>query len=141
MVATDERKLDPYSARLPRFSWDGQRWGASARLRSHAGLLRIERWNARLDGPCSQAALQRKIEALGYETSTRRYTPGSTFAAQIFPEDRIETVVSGLLKVTLDGEAAVLGVGDTLHVPRGTMRRIEVVGSTAVVAIEGRAVL
>jgi mannose-6-phosphate isomerase-like protein (cupin superfamily) len=137
LLTAEERRLDPYSARLPRFAWDGQRWGASARLRSRPGLLRIDRWNARLEGAYSEPALRRKLEGLGYDTAIRTYLPGSTLAAETFQDDRVESVVSGLLKVTLDGETGVLSTGDVIQIPRGTMRRLEVVGSSPVMVIEG----
>ena len=35
----------------------------------------------------------------------------------------------GIVKVTLDGESAILTAGDIVYVPRGAARRVEVVGS------------
>jgi quercetin dioxygenase-like cupin family protein len=44
--------------------------------------------------------------------------------------ERIEAVVSGLVKVTIDGESAILTAGDVVFVPRGAARRVEVVGTS-----------
>jgi len=132
-----ERPLDPYSARLPRFSWDGQRWSTQRRWRSSmVFLMRIDRWDSRLDGPLTEDTLRRKYEAQGYRVAQRAYPPGTIVAAQIYDRDKVDIVLSGLLKITLDGESAILAAGDSVYVPRGAMRRVEVVGSTPVVSLE-----
>ena len=38
--------------------------------------------------------------------------------------------MAGILKITLDGESAILTAGDMVYVPRGAVRRVEVVGSS-----------
>jgi quercetin dioxygenase-like cupin family protein len=101
-----------------------------------AVLMRIERWDPRRDGPLSQAALRRKLEARGYVVSTCTWPPGAIVAAQAQDRDRVDAVVSGLLKVTLDGESAILTAGDMVVVPRGSIRRVEVVGPSAVSCLD-----
>jgi len=46
-------------------------------------------------------------------------------------------VVSGLLKVTIDRESAILTAGDLVFVPRGVVRRLEVVGPSPARCLEG----
>jgi mannose-6-phosphate isomerase-like protein (cupin superfamily) len=100
-------------------------------------LMRIERWDARRDGPLSQTALQHKLDARGYEVSARSYPGGTVAAAQADLGERIQAVVTGLLKVTIDGESAILTAGDLVFIPRGAVRRIEVVGPSPAICLEG----
>jgi quercetin dioxygenase-like cupin family protein len=99
-------------------------------------LMRIERWDPRRDGPFNESALRHKMEARGYRVSERMYPPGAIAAAQSIDEERLDAVASGLLKVTLDGESAILTAGDMVYVPRGAVRRVEVVGPSAVHCLE-----
>jgi quercetin dioxygenase-like cupin family protein len=57
-------------------------------------------------------------------------------AAQSAEHERIDAVISGLLKVSIDGESAILTAGDIVYVPRGAVRRVEVVGSSPVHSLE-----
>lgn len=104
-------------------------------------VMRIDRWDSRHDGSLSEAALRRKLEARGYQVSRCSWPAGARLAAP--PEGRASAaaVVSGLLKVTIDGESAVLTAGDLVYVPRHAARRIEVVGTAPVQGLEGLAVL
>jgi quercetin dioxygenase-like cupin family protein len=99
-------------------------------------LMRIERWNVRRDGPLSQATLEQKLKALGYEAVPRTYPAGSIASAQTASRERIEGVVSGLIKVTIDGESAILTAGDIVFVPRGAARRLDVDGTTTAYCLE-----
>lgn len=93
-------------------------------------LMRIERWDVRRDGPLTEAALQQKIDSLGYDALVREYPAGAAGGAQSDLRERLVAVVRGLVKVTLDGESAILGAGDLVFVPRGTVRRVEAIGAT-----------
>lgn len=99
-------------------------------------LLRIDRWDPRVDGPLTEAALHRKCELEGCHVTRHTYHPGAVLAAQSVDTDRIEAVVSGLLRMTIDGESAILAAGDSIFIPRGSVRRIEVVGSMPVISLE-----
>jgi hypothetical protein len=99
-------------------------------------LMRIERWDVRRDGPLTHAALEHKLRALGYEPASRTYPCGAIVAPQIDTRERIEAVVSGLLKLTIEGESAILSAGDIVFVPRGASRTLEVVGSSAAACLE-----
>jgi glyoxylate utilization-related uncharacterized protein len=111
--------------------------GAAGTLRAWTMLLmRIERWDVRRDGPLSQPALEQKLRALGYDPVLRTYPSGAIAAAQADTRERIEAVISGLIKVTIDGESAILTAGDIVFVPRGAARRLEVVGAVAAHCLE-----
>ncbi|OFW23305.1 MAG: hypothetical protein A3G21_10390 [Acidobacteria bacterium RIFCSPLOWO2_12_FULL_66_21] len=99
-------------------------------------LMRIDRWDVRRDGPLSEAALQRKLQALGYQVTARTYSSGSASPTCTDSKERIEAVVHGLVKVSIDGEAAILTAGDVVYVPRGAVRRVEVVGTNSAHCLE-----
>lgn len=103
--------------------------------------MRIERWDVRRDGPLTEAALQQKIEALGYEVTTRLLPPGAVAATQSDMRDRLFAVARGLVKVTLDGESAILGAGDFVHVPPDAVRRVEAIGTASAFCFEAVAPL
>lgn len=99
--------------------------------------MHIERWDPRRDGPLSESALQHKLEARGYSTITRSYPAGSVIAAQPESRERIDAVVSGLIKVTVDGDAAILSPGDIVFIPAGVSRRLEALGAAPARCLEG----
>ena len=92
-------------------------------------MIRIDRWDLRRDGPVSEAALRQKVAARGYEVSTFAWPAGTVVPAQAQRRERVDGVVTGVVKITLDGESAILTAGDIVYVPRGSIRRMEVVGS------------
>jgi quercetin dioxygenase-like cupin family protein len=92
-------------------------------------VMRIDRWDPRRDGPVTEAALRQKVEAYGYQVSKFAWPAGTVVAAQAQDRERVDAVVAGILKITLDGESAILTAGDMVYVPRGAVRRVEVVGS------------
>jgi mannose-6-phosphate isomerase-like protein (cupin superfamily) len=97
---------------------------------------RIERWDLRLDGPLSEAAVQRKIEMLGYEVAARIYPAGRATNAASDTRDAITAVVRGVVKLTLDDQPELLTAGDIAYVPAGMSRRLEVVGPATALCIE-----
>jgi mannose-6-phosphate isomerase-like protein (cupin superfamily) len=99
-------------------------------------LMRIERWDVRRDGPLTEAALQQKIEALGYEVTPRLLSAGAVAVGQTDLRERLLAVARGLVKVTLDGESAILGAGDIAFVPRGSVRRAEAIGAAPAFCFE-----
>ena len=120
----------------PRFDWNGRSWVKNRRWKSPVVLMRVERWDPRRDGPLTEAALREKIEARGYQVSARTYEPDTVLTAPSVDRDCLDAVASGLLRVTLDGESAILTAGDMVLVPRGSARRVEVVGTSPVHCLE-----
>ena len=92
-------------------------------------LMRIDRWDLRRDGAVTEAAMREKVAACGYEVSTFAWPAGTVVPAQTQQQQRVDAVVTGVVKITLDGESAILTAGDIVYVPRGAIRRVEVVGS------------
>jgi mannose-6-phosphate isomerase-like protein (cupin superfamily) len=99
-------------------------------------LMRIERWDVGRDGPLSEAALQHKVEALGYEPLPRPNPAGAIVSARIHPRERAEAVVAGLIKVTIEDESVILTAGDIVFIPGGAARRVEAVGTSPVYCLE-----
>ncbi len=99
-------------------------------------MMRIERWDPRRDGPLTEASLLQKLASRGYRASARHYAAGTVTTHAADHLQRVDAVLSGLMKITLDGEAAILTAGDLVIVPRGAVRRVEVVGSSPVHCLE-----
>jgi quercetin dioxygenase-like cupin family protein len=99
-------------------------------------IMRIDRWDPRRDGPVTETALRHKVAAHGYEVSTFAWPAGTVVPAQTQRQERVDAVVAGIVKITLDGESAILTAGDMVYVPRGSIRRVEVVGSSTAHCID-----
>jgi quercetin dioxygenase-like cupin family protein len=100
--------------------------------------LRVERWNPSEDGPLTEAALRRKCEFDNCPVERRTHQPGAVLPGESVNRDRVEAVLSGLVRITIDGTSAILAAGDAVFVPRGAVRRLEVVGAMPVVSLEAQ---
>jgi quercetin dioxygenase-like cupin family protein len=96
----------------------------------------IERWDHSRDGPLTEAALARKLEARGYRVTRYVYPPGTVFPDHTHGRDKMDAVVSGRFRMSVDGHAVVLEAGDCLTVPRGTVHNADVVGDEPVVSLD-----
>ena len=96
----------------------------------------LERWDDSEPGAPTENALRAKLEARGYSVSRYVYPPGTLFPEHTHPVDKIDAVVSGRFRMTLEDEETVLGPGDCLFVPRETRHSAEVVGDEPVVSLD-----
>lgn len=96
----------------------------------------LRRWDADRDGPPTEAALRRELEERGYRVSRYVYPPGTRFPDHTHDVDKIDAVIAGRFRLTMEGEAVVLEAGDWLAVPRGTRHSAEVVGDEPVVSLD-----
>jgi quercetin dioxygenase-like cupin family protein len=96
----------------------------------------VEHWSEGSDGPFNEAALRGKLEARGYHVSRYVYQPGTVFPEHAHGADKIDAVVSGRFRMTLNGRAVVLEAGDCITVPRGALHSAEVVGAEPVVSLD-----
>jgi len=96
----------------------------------------VRRWNE-ADGLPQLGAIRRKLEAEGLKTAWYSEVPGTSQRdhQHTFPETR--WILSGHLTVDVAGETLMLGPGDRIDVPAGTLHHAEVAGLTPVVWVSG----
>ena len=98
--------------------------------------MAVRRWNDALDGPFTEGAMRRKLEAAGYTVARYVYPPGTAFPDHVHEVDKIDAVVSGRFRLVVAGHLAVLGPGDWIEVARGVRHSATVVGDEAVVSLD-----
>jgi quercetin dioxygenase-like cupin family protein len=98
--------------------------------------MRAESWDETRDGPFTEEAIRRRLEGMGYRVSRYVYSPGTVFPDHRHDIDKIDAVVSGRFRMSMEGREVVLTAGDWLEVPRGTVHSAEVVGSDPVVSLD-----
>ena len=98
--------------------------------------MAVHRWNEALDGRFSEDALRTRLEGLGYRVARHTYPPGTVFPDHRREVDKIDAVVSGRLRLVVGGHLAMLGPGDSVAVPRGTVHNATVIGDEPVIALE-----
>lgn len=99
-------------------------------------MTRIERWDEGEDGPLSEEALRRDLERRGYRVARYVYPPGTRFSEHTHDVDKIDAVVSGTFRLTVEGREFLLEAGDRLAVPSGTVHSAVVVGDEPVVSLD-----
>ncbi|MCI0401075.1 MAG: cupin domain-containing protein [Gammaproteobacteria bacterium] len=98
--------------------------------------MRLKHWNTETDGMLTEAAFCEKMQALGYEVSRYVYPPGTYFPDHTHELDKIDAVLSGRFKMTVEGETVILESGDYLFVPKATVHSAEVIGNVPVVSLD-----
>jgi quercetin dioxygenase-like cupin family protein len=98
--------------------------------------MAVERWNAAVHGPFSEAALRRHLEAAGYVVARYTYPPGTHFPEHTHGVDKIDAVVSGRFRLVVGGHLFVLGPGEWAAVPRGVRHTATVIGEAPVVSLD-----
>jgi quercetin dioxygenase-like cupin family protein len=96
-------------------------------------MLQVQRWDARRDGVLVASRLRQRLEAQGLWVTESRHLPGSSLCRPRADHDVLQIVLTGLLKVTIDGNSTILGAGDTLFVPRGAGCVLDALGTTPAV--------
>ncbi len=84
----------------------------------------------------SEEALRRRLEARGYVVTRYVYPPGTYFPPHTHDVDKIDAVLSGRFRMTMQGHTVILEAGDTLVVPRGAEHDAEVVGDEPVISLD-----
>lgn len=98
--------------------------------------MKLEHWHTARDGPLSEANFRRKLQARGYQCSIYTYVPGTRFPDHAHPIDKIDGVLAGRFRISMDGGSHILEPGDCIEVPRGRVHSAEVIGDQAVVSID-----
>ena len=94
-----------------------------------------QRWNA-ADGPFTESALRAKLEAMGYRVARYVYEPGTVFPDHNHDVDKIDAVLAGRFRLVVRGHMKVLGPGEWIEIPRGTIHNATVVGDEPVVSLD-----
>ena len=97
--------------------------------------MAVHRWNSS-DGPATEAALRAKLESLGYAVAKYTYQPGTVFPDHRHGVDKIDAVISGRFRLVVGGHLAVLGPGDWVAIPRGSVHSATVIGDEPVVSLD-----
>jgi quercetin dioxygenase-like cupin family protein len=98
--------------------------------------MAVHRWNETIDGPFSESALRRKLEAAGYLVARYTYPPGTSFPDHVHQVDKIDAVIAGRLRLVVAGHLAMLGPGEWVEGPRGVRHSAVVVGDAPVVSLD-----
>lgn len=98
--------------------------------------MQIEHWDAERDGPLTEANMRRKLSDRGYQVTRYTYPPGTWFPDHDHGVDKIDGVLAGRLRVTMNGMTQVLGPGDLVVVPKHVFHNVEVVGEAPVVSLD-----
>jgi quercetin dioxygenase-like cupin family protein len=97
--------------------------------------MSVQHWNA-ADGPFSESALRAKLEAMGYRVAKYVYEPGTVFPDHTHGVDKIDAVLAGRFRLVVRGHMKVLGPGEWIEIPRGTVHNATVVGDEPVVSLD-----
>ena len=93
------------------------------------------RWNP-ADGSLTEAALRAKLESLGYRVARYVYESGTVFPDHKHDVDKIDAVLSGRFRLVVRGHMKVLGPGEWIEIPRGTVHNAAVMGEEPVVSLD-----
>jgi quercetin dioxygenase-like cupin family protein len=95
------------------------------------------RWNEAEDGVLSLDALREKLMRFGCTVDLYTYPPGTRFTPHTHGVDKIDAVLAGRFKLTMQGETVILETGDMLPVPKGVSHSAEVIGDEPVISLDG----
>jgi quercetin dioxygenase-like cupin family protein len=96
----------------------------------------IEHWDPKIDSELSEANMRAKLEARGYIVNKYAYPSGTYFPDHSHEIDKIDGILSGKFRLTIQGQSLILRAGDCLAVPRGVVHSAEVVGSEPAVCLD-----
>jgi quercetin dioxygenase-like cupin family protein len=98
-------------------------------------MIEIEHWDEAW-GELNEKNLRRRLESEGYSVSRYDYPPGTYFPDHTHSFDKKDAVLKGRFLIRAEGREFLLGPGDTLPVPAGTVHSAEVIGNETVVSLD-----
>jgi quercetin dioxygenase-like cupin family protein len=98
--------------------------------------MNLEHWDEQRDGRPTEEGMRARLEGRGYQVSRYIYRPGTCFPEHTHAINKIDAVVSGRFRMTVDGQEVILEAGDAIELPRGTVHSAEVVGDEPVVSLD-----
>lgn len=99
--------------------------------------MTLIRWNQATEGPLTEETLRRKLERSGYSATRYVYPPSTVFPDHSHGMDKMDAVLSGRLRIVIEGREIVLEAGDMVAVPAGVVHSAETVGDEPVVSLDG----
>ncbi|MGH6636509.1 MAG: diguanylate cyclase domain-containing protein [Gammaproteobacteria bacterium] len=99
--------------------------------------FRKEAWSTAADGLLTELALRQKLLLWGFEGGWDTHAPQTRLPDQNDCGERVRAILSGHLRVTVEGQWLDLKPGDTLFIPAGTNCSFEVIGQEPVVCYAG----
>lgn len=97
----------------------------------------ITHWDKKKDGILTESGMRKKLETGGYVAIFKyEYAPGTVFPDHTHSIEKIDAIVSGKFKVSMDGQEFILNPGDSIVIPKNTVHRAEVIGDKPVVSLD-----
>jgi quercetin dioxygenase-like cupin family protein len=93
-------------------------------------------WNPDKDGPLSETALVNMLNNLGYTCARYIYPAGTCFPDHQHDVDKIDAILQGTFKITMNGQSFTLRPGSYVVVPKKTIHSAEVIGMETVISID-----
>jgi quercetin dioxygenase-like cupin family protein len=98
--------------------------------------MQVKHWNSQTDGELTEQAMRDKLAQLGYQVTRYVYPAGTYFPDHTHGLDKIDAVLAGRFRMTMQGQSVILEAGDCLAVPKGEVHSAEVVGSEPVISLD-----
>jgi quercetin dioxygenase-like cupin family protein len=70
--------------------------------------LPLQHWDPDADGELSESALRLKLARVGYSVTRYVYPPGTCFPEHTHAVDKIDAVLSGRFRMSMQGQTVVL---------------------------------
>lgn len=97
--------------------------------------MRIERWNPEW-GEINETRMRERLRDEGYAVNRYDYPAGTHFSDHTHGFDKKDAVVRGHFLIRALGREFLLGPGDAIALPAGTVHSAEVIGSETVVSLD-----
>lgn len=139
MIPTHNTKTGDLIERIETAMYEAKFQGGN-RVVAYRALakLRLERWDAKADGPLTAASLVQKLLILGYEGPRSVHAAGSVLPDTTYETETVCAVLTGEFKIVIEGQSMALKPGESLFIPPGMTYTAEVVGTNPVVRYEAK---
>ncbi|MDH5656048.1 MAG: cupin domain-containing protein [Spirochaetia bacterium] len=97
----------------------------------------IDKWDTETFGELTEENMRAVMKGRSCYINRYVYSPGTYFPPHTHSVDKIDGVLSGEFKMTMNGKEVILKAGDMLFVPAGEVHSAEVMGNRPVVSLDG----
>ncbi len=97
--------------------------------------MEIEHWD-KARGELNEQNMRKRLESEGYRVNRYDYTPGTYFPDHTHSFDKKDAVLRGRFLICALDREFLLGPGDSIPVPAGTIHSAEVIGDETVVSLD-----